>query len=98
MKLYFSDQAGESCHTVDYFYEYMRENNVKELTLFRAKPEFGSEYFFCRECSDVGEVGNSDCGKLCESYKPRNGKNGRCVHSTFVYDVTDEKRILKIKP
>ena len=96
MKFYF-DHEGESCYQLDYWKEQMNEWDLSELTLFDAKMEVGNGYFYCVEFGTSGESGRSDCGKWCEKYNPRNGKNGRCVHSANTYEMTDKIKILKIK-
>lgn len=93
-KFYFNSYD-ENCYTLAYFKEYMKENGIKETQVFEAVADKGSPYFYCNEFSEIGEVGQG-CGKICESYKPRNGKNGRCVHSGHVYD-QGKSKIIKIK-
>jgi hypothetical protein len=95
MKYYFSDMRDElRCYTMADHIEYMRENEIPEMTVNLAKIEFGTGYFFCREFQDIGEVGES-CGKQCKKYIPRNGKNGRCKHSGNCYGKTNvTKRII----
>ena len=65
------------------------------MEVFEAKREVGSDYFFCTELDEVGEVGQG-CGKFCYHYKPRNGKNGRCKHSGSVFEQTEKTKILKL--
>ena len=84
-KLYFQNDDSEYAFSIDYFKEYMRNNNLKEMKVFEAKIETGARFFFCREFGEVGEVGES-CGTICQEYSPRNGKNGRCRHSAHVYE------------
>jgi len=93
MKLYF-DKDGESCYPLEHYLEVMKEFDLKEMELFEAKREIGSEYFFCKEYQEVGETRES-CGKSCEGYKPNNGKSGRCKHYGYVYEATDTKIILR---
>jgi len=94
MKKYFSD-IDECCYPLSHYKEYMAENNIKELKLFEAKMEVGNEYFYCREFFEIGQVGES-CGKVCDEYAPRNGKNGRCIHSANIYEQTEIVKILKL--
>ena len=95
MKLYFQ-KYDERCYTLEYHRQYMIENNLKELQLFEAKRETGSDYFYCKHYQEIGEVGEG-CGKLCDSYRPLNGKNGRCSHYGYVYEQTDQLLILSEK-
>lgn len=97
MKYWFNKEDPDECGSISYWKEYMKEEGIPELTIVRAKPDFGSGYFWCKAVDAVGEVSEGGCGKMCEHYKPRNGKSGRCKHSGYVYDQTDEMRVLKIK-
>ena len=92
MKLYFRQDEDEFCTTIEAHKEYMRENDITELTIYQAKRTTGTGYFWCTHFHEVGEVGEG-CGKECEAYSPRNGKNGRCRYSGYLYE-TDKKRIL----
>lgn len=94
-KLYFPKGDEGSCYQLEYWREYMKENNLSEIELFEAKRETGSGYFFCKEFLEIGEVSEGGCGKTCEKYKPNNGKNGRCKHYGYTYEYTDKKLILK---
>ena len=95
-KLYFSGEDSELCFDIEHFKDYMRYNNLKELKLFEAKRVTGTGYFFCKEHFEVGEVGEN-CGiNNCHTYKPLNGKNGRCKHYGWCYEYSDKVRILKI--
>lgn len=93
-KLYFQ-KNDESCYPLQYHLDYMLENGLKEMTVFEAKRETGTSYFFCKEFSEIGEVGEG-CGKICGKYKPLNGKNGRCVYYGFLYEQTEKEKVLKI--
>ncbi|MEM4271259.1 MAG: hypothetical protein QXO70_04165 [Candidatus Pacearchaeota archaeon] len=94
-KLYFSKEHDDFCYQLDYWKEYMKKNNLKEIKLNEAKRESGTGYFFCKEFQEVGDVSES-CGKFCEKYKPNNGKNGRCKHYGYIYDSTEKEITLKI--
>ena len=94
MKLYFGDEEGH-CYTLDYFIEQLDEVN-EEITVYPAVMMTGESFFYCRKFSEVGGVGEG-CGKICETYKPRNGKNGRCVHSKNCYEPDYTKpKVLKL--
>lgn len=96
MKYYFETKDSEMCYSKEYFQNLMEERELTEITVFGAKIETGSGFFFCKEFYAVGEV-NGTCGKFCSKYNPRNGKSGRCKHSGYFYDNTGEKVILKLK-
>jgi len=95
-KLYFQLNH-EYCHPISWHKEFMSENGLTELTVFEAKIERGSGYFWCREFYTVAEASES-CGKQCPSYQPRNKKSGICTHYGYVYDQTEQSRTLKITP
>lgn len=80
-----TEQDPETCHTLDGWINQMKCEGIDQIKLIEAKPFYGSGYFYCQELGQVGEVVDSGCGKFCELYKPRNGKNGRCIHSHHLY-------------
>ena len=87
-KYYFCYQINdERAFTIDYFIDEMKEQELKELTLFSAVRETNTPYFFCKA---IGEVSSKPpegepCGKICCDYKPRNGKSGICKNLGFCY-------------
>lgn len=88
-KYYFKKGDEEFCYTKKYWLAYMDENNIKSLVLIEAKRETNVDHFYCKEFMEVGLKSDGGCGKLCDAYKPRNGKNGRCVNSGYCYEETD---------
>jgi len=93
MKKYYFQESDENCYTIDYHLEYMKANGINEMKIFEAKMETGNGYYFCSEYGECGESGDG-CGKDCCEYKPRNGKNGRCIHSKNTYEQTEKFIIL----
>lgn len=96
-KYYFCDifhNSDELCYDLPSILQEAKEQGLKEIEIIEAKADIGSPYFFCKHFQFVGEVGQS-CGKQCEAYEPRNGKNGRCVFSSHCYSRTD--KTIKIK-
>ena len=89
MKLYFDGNEEGCCYPLDYFKEQLDENNP-EITVYPAVMLRGEQVYYCSKYQEVGEVGDG-CGKICKEYKPRNGKNGRCIHSNNCYE-PDHKR------
>jgi hypothetical protein len=83
-KFYFRRFDDELCFTEKYHLENMKDEGIKELQVFEAKPFWDEQYFFCRAVNECGEKGN--CGKECEDYEPCNGKNGRCRHMGKFYE------------
>lgn len=94
MKLYFT-HLSDLAHTKQTIIEQMKEEVIKELEATEAKRVTGSPYFFCTEYMELGEVRGS-CGKICDAYKPNNGKNGRCKHYGWCYEETETKILIKV--
>jgi hypothetical protein len=94
-QLYFENEDDERCYTEDHFQQLMKDEGLTEIEVFKAVPEYKTEYFFCQVEKEIGEVGEG-CGKVCGDYEPRNGKNGRCRHSHHLYTWGD-KITLKLK-
>ncbi|MCP4181444.1 MAG: hypothetical protein GY756_27085, partial [bacterium] len=93
--LYFYNKDDERCGAIQYIYDRMKEDNLKTKEVYKAKMITNVGYFYCRKFFEVGEVGET-CGKFCASYKPRNGKNGRCTYSSNCYEL-GAKMTIKIK-
>jgi hypothetical protein len=91
--LYF-EKDSDMCYTIQAHFEAMKEQDIKQMTVFKAKVERGTGMFFCKAFGEVGEAGEG-CGKECSEYNPRNGKSGICKHYGYVYEQTDKKLILK---
>lgn len=72
---------------------YMETNLLNEITVHPAVMDLKSDYFYCSEYGECGVVGES-CGEQCDSYEPRNGKNGRCRYSLNLYTPDLEKEII----
>ena len=79
----------EECHTLEYFKDMIRCCDSDDgIILEEMKIEYGSDYFWCSVSGEPGIVGESDCGRLCKDYEPRNKKNGRCRFSKNCYEGT----------
>jgi len=87
-KFYFCDENDERCYRLQWFKDDLEIGDSIELT--EAEMEIGTDHFYCNEYMEVGLKGEG-CGKECESYSPRNGKNGRCKHSKNCYTHSDKK-------
>lgn len=94
-KKYFRNEDDELCYPLSSHYDYMRDNDLKTLKVFEAKQDIDSGFFYCTVHFEVGTVGEG-CGKMCEKYQPRNGKNGRCKFSSHTYEATDVVKILTL--
>lgn len=98
MKYYFEkgDEDG-LCYTREHFNFLMEERGITEIEVYPAKVMYGTGYFYCQEHGEMGEVSEGGCGKFCNFYKPRNGKNGRCKHSSSPYEPSELPIVLKYK-
>jgi hypothetical protein len=79
---------------MDHWKEELAEQGLDEIELDLAKPDFGNGFYWCDEYQECGESGQGDCGRQCAAYKPRNGKNGRCIHSVHTYEGTGKFFVL----
>ena len=94
-KMYFLKGNEDVCYTLEYWRDYLLYNKLKEIELYIAKRETGTEYFYCKEFGEIGSV-NESCGRVCSKYLPNNGKNGRCKHYGYCYEpLTDKIIVLK---
>lgn len=76
MKFYFETENSEICYPLDHF----KDMGHKEMELFEAVPERIKGVGWCKEYQSIVGVEVGDCGKHCKEYKPKNGKNGCCIH------------------
>ena len=97
-KYYFRHQDAENCYRRDHFVEIMKDEGLAELQVYPAMIMHGSGFFYCQEHGEVGESNTGECGKSCDHYKPRNGKNGRCRHHSNCYEPADEAITIKLTP
>ena len=89
MKFYFETENSELAYPLDHF----KAMGHKEMELFEAVPERIKGIGWCKEFQEILEMGN--CGKICDKYKPRNGKNGVCLHKKSTLFEHGEKVIMK---
>jgi len=95
--LYFKEND-PLCHSEADIREYMTENNITEIQVFKAKRELRTGYFFCKLHQEMGLTAQY-CGKqFCDDYIPNNGKNGRCKYYGYDYRKTNEKKLIFTKP
>ena len=93
-KFYFRNADDELCYQKEYFLSDMKDEGLKELELFLAKPIKDDEYFFCKAVDEMGTKG--DCGKHCNAYEPKNRKSGCCRYKGKLYE-PGEKVVIKIR-
>lgn len=93
-KLYF-EQDDDMCYCLADHIDNMEMDELDHLVLFEAKRDIAGDYFFCKYHQEVADKSEGGCGKMCEGYKPINGKSGRCIHSGYCYDHGQERLLLK---
>jgi len=95
--MYFPDWDEATCTTLPVIKDIMKYDGIEKAVLTLAKLDKTPGYAWCKQFHDMVETGQGNCGKLCEKYSPRNGKNGRCRFSGHFYVEADVKRVIKIK-
>ena len=78
-QLYFELGNEEYCYPLEHFEDRINDGE-KEIHLVLAKRDFGSGHMWCKDMGEGIDRRDGTCGKFCESYKPRNGKSGRCFY------------------
>lgn len=78
-KLYFSSlYSEERCFELQDHIDYMLDEGLNELELTEAEKDTSSGYGWCGDVEDFLDLSDNPCGKHCTSYKPINGRNGKC--------------------
>ena len=91
--LYF-ELDGEYCYPLQYFQEQI-EDGEEKIILQLAHRVMGEGLGWCKEFGEPIEDSSDVCGRgNCDKYKPRNGKNGCCIHRTFCYEPSGQELIL----
>jgi hypothetical protein len=93
MKYYFENTEAENCYPRQHFLDQMKESGVAEMTIYPAIMSRGEDFFFCVEYGEPGET-RECCGKQCDSYDPRNHKNGRCRFHRNCYEPSEDKPVV----
>jgi len=96
-KIYFENEDANMAHSEEWFQDLMKEEGLTEMTVMEAIriPHYKAEFVWCKDADDACE--KSECNKRnCESYKPKNGKNGRCINVGQYCDFGDNV-VLKLK-
>jgi hypothetical protein len=88
MDNYFRTLDSEYCFPIQSHLDYMKENNIHQMTIYKARQVHGTGMFYCQAFGEIGEVGEG-CGKACDLYKPRNGKSGICTHYRLPVEPSD---------
>jgi TPP-dependent pyruvate/acetoin dehydrogenase alpha subunit len=95
-KLYF-DEKLDFCYTMQQIKDYMHATGIEQMTVTVAEKSHNKADFFCSEFRQFGSKSLGGCGRICEGYQPRNGKNGMCKHQRPTYEPSDETLILMVK-
>ena len=83
---FFPGLDAEFCQTLGDIRCDMIAESLEQMTVYKAVRSIGEGLFWCKENGEAGSTTDSGCGRDCTDYKPRNGKNGRCLHSGFCYE------------
>jgi len=75
MKYFMESEDEDGVSTIDGYMDRIIDGEDEEIELFEMKRDIGGQ-MWCDEGFEFVEKG--DCGKWCLSYKPCNGKSGRC--------------------
>lgn len=93
IQFYFAPLISEEhSYTLERIKKKMIDFGLNEVLAYKAVREYRSDYFWCKEFSEIGEKGQH-CGKECGSYSPKNGKNGCCKYVGHLYVKGEEVRI-----
>ncbi len=85
------------CHPLKHHQDMLAVDGKESIRLYPAQMITGNGDFYCIEFGFWGQRGEHHCGRACEAYTPRNGKNGRCKFSKNLYDyLADEAVLLKV--
>lgn len=90
------EDDGEFCYTLEHWKEYADEDGETKLTLYAAVREVGADGFYCRAHGECYLKDDGGCGKFCNEYEPRNGKNGICKHYRNTYTYGEKYTLEKI--
>lgn len=93
---YFKDEDSEICYPLSIHLEEAEQEDLTEITLFKAIRSKDKDVYWCRHYQTVGESRGSGCGKACPAYKPRNGKSGICTHSAKTYEGEEQVTFSKV--
>ena len=97
-RYFFRDDEKEYCYRLQTHIRYMRRNKLKSMNLWLAKREINTPYLYCKYFRYFIYKKDNNCGEGCLlGYKPKNEKNGGCIHRGFAYERTDICFTLKIK-
>lgn len=84
-KLYFAKDE-EYCYPLQVFQDRINDGET-EILLQVAKYAIGADFMWCKKQGEAFEKGSDNCGVgNCDDYKPRNGKNGCCIHLVNGYE------------
>jgi hypothetical protein len=90
-QLFYMEKDDEIAYVLDWFKDLLEDNGKKEIILYEMKREFKTGFIWCSLLQECFENTDSMCGKVCEDYKPRNGKSGRCKYHDVGLTYTGRK-------
>ena len=95
-KVMYMDKHGETCYDAEYWQNIA--NDGDPVTVEECVKMLGSDYMWCLENGELIERGDGGCGKNCPTYKPCNGKSGRCRNLTNCYEANGKMVTFYPKP
>lgn len=91
--LYYSDGSDEICQELDYWQDYINNEEIDSLELIEMEEDKDNQVRWCSFYADFLENGD-ECGKHCPSYIPQNGVNGKCKYKHYTLKETKNKIII----
>ena len=92
-RLFFETLESELCNTREIFALDMEEGEEREV--YGAKIDRECGHLWCSEFGITLEMGDTGCDRICQFYKPRNGKGGCCTNLGYCYTATEDKFTLR---
>jgi len=92
---YFYEEDGELCYGLDSIKDMIADDFLEEKEVWLAKRMTGEDFAWCTHYAEPLMKGEGTCGKVCDHYKPRNGKSGICNHQGYCYEPV-EKVLIKL--
>lgn len=83
-KHYFKNEDSVECYTREVIKAEMKAEKLTEIEVLEAIKSEDKNHIWCSYVGAPGEKG--ECGKQCDTYKPRNGVKGACVHLGTLYN------------
>lgn len=87
---YYIGEDSELYYHLECFLNEMKENKIDKIQVEETIIDHNNRYRWCNKNDIIIENDAGCCGKDCEYYNPKNGKNGCCIHLTYCYNYGDK--------